>query len=59
MEVTYKGGKTETKTVDVAHWLSGKKTKTLQFGPGVTRVELNPGRSTLDLSAGNNVWPRK
>ncbi len=59
VEVTYEGGRTDRQTIDVAHWLSGKKTKTLKFGPGVTKVELNPGVLTLDLSARNNVWKKE
>lgn len=57
--VTYKGGKTEQQAIDIAHWLSGAKTKTLQFGPDVIKVELNPGKLTLDVSARNNVWERQ
>jgi aminopeptidase N len=59
VEVTYDSGETERKTIDVAHWLSGKKTKTVKFGPNVRKVELNPGKVTLDLSARNDVWERK
>jgi len=58
VEVTYEDGEVERKSIDVSHWLSGAKTRTLRFGPGVTRVELNPGRFTLDVSARNNVWER-
>jgi hypothetical protein len=57
--VTYADGRSETQSIDVAHWLAGKKTKTLRFGPGVARVELNPDRVTLDLSARNHVWERQ
>jgi hypothetical protein len=56
VEVTYQGGKQDTVTVDVQHWLSGKKTKVLTFKKGVTKVEIDPARITLDTSRGNNVW---
>lgn len=59
VQVTYDSGQTETKAVDVAHWLSGKKTKTLRFGAGVARVDLNVGKLTLDMSAANNTWKRE
>ncbi len=59
VEVTHADGKTERQSVDIAHWLAGKKTKTLRFGPGIKRVEVNPGVLILDMSARNNVWESK
>jgi len=56
VEVTYKNKSQERQIIDVAHWLSGKKTKTLKFKKGVTRVEIDPDRITLDTSRSNNVW---
>lgn len=58
VKVTYANGETETKSIDVLHWLSGKKSKTLLFKSDVVEVELNPGRATLDQSDSNNVWKR-
>jgi hypothetical protein len=43
-------------TVDVKHWLSGKKTKTLQFKKDVAKVVIDPDRITLDTSRRNNTW---
>ena len=59
VQVTYGDGNTETKSVDVKHWLSGKKTKALMFKKDVAEVSLNPGRATLDKSNSNNVWKRE
>lgn len=58
VEVEYESGEKARQTIDVAHWLAGKKTKTLRFGPGVVRVELNPDKVTLDVSARNDTWKR-
>jgi hypothetical protein len=58
VEATYADGRTERQQIDVGHWLAGHRTKRLRFGPGVSRVELNPGRITLDLSRDNDVWER-
>ncbi len=56
--VTYADGRTESKAIEASHWLSGKKSKTLRFDADVQRVELNPGKVTLDLSRRNNVWKK-
>ncbi|MFT7617875.1 MAG: hypothetical protein ACI97A_001514 [Planctomycetota bacterium] len=58
VKATYANGETETKSIDVLHWLSGKKSKALLFKSDVVEVELNPGRMTLDQSDSNNVWKR-
>lgn len=56
VEVTYQDQTKETRTIDVQHWLSGKKTKALQFKKGVTKVQIDPKRVTLDTSRRNNTW---
>ena len=57
--VTYKDNSQETQTIDVEHWLSGNKTKTLTFKKGVQKVEIDPDRVTLDTSRGNNSWSKE
>ncbi len=59
VEARFADGRVETAEIAVEHWLSGKRTAEVRFGPGVERVELNPDRATLDLSAENNAWPRE
>jgi aminopeptidase N len=59
VQVTYEGGKTETKEVGVHHWLAGKRTAMLHFGPRVQSVVIDPERLTLDISRGNNTWKRQ
>jgi aminopeptidase N len=59
VKATYANGKTETQSIDVLHWLSGKKSKALIFNNDVVEVELNPDRVTLDQSDSNNVWKRE
>lgn len=56
VEVTYDDDTKETRAVDIKHWLSGKKTKTLKFKKGVKRVVIDPERLTLDTSRANNTW---
>ena len=56
VKVTYAGGKTATRTVDVKRWLAGKRTVTLQFEEGVEKVVLDPRRVTLDTKRRNNRW---
>jgi hypothetical protein len=56
VEATYDDGTKQRHTVDVKHWLSGKKTKTLQFKKGVAKVVIDPDRITLDTSRRNNTW---
>ena len=56
IEKTYDDGTKQRHTVDVKHWLSGKKTKTLQFKKGVAKVVIDPDRITLDTSRRNNTW---
>jgi len=59
VEATYEGGEKERQTIEVEHWLSGKKTKKLRFRAGVVAVELNPAKLTLDVSARNDRWGRQ
>ena len=57
VKVTYDDGRTETRTIDVKHWLAGKRTATLELGAGVKKVVIDPRRMTLlDIDRRNNVW---
>ncbi len=56
IEVTFADGRKETLRIGVEYWLSGRKTRTLQLGPGVVRIEIDPKRKTLDSDRKNNVW---
>jgi Peptidase family M1 domain len=59
VRVTYEDDTTEMKTIDVKHWLAGKKTKTLIFKNGVAKVVIDPKRITLDASRRNNTWRKQ
>jgi Peptidase family M1 domain len=56
VQVQYSDGRTEIKSVDVRRWLAGKRTATLTFGSGVTKVVIDPERVTLDIDRSNNTW---
>ncbi|MFQ5504432.1 MAG: M1 family metallopeptidase [Planctomycetota bacterium] len=56
IEVTYGDNRKETLHLDVGHWLSGKRSKTLEVGSDVKKVVIDPRELTLDISRKNNVW---
>lgn len=56
VQVQYKDGKKETKTIDIEYWLSGRKEKTLHFGTDVVQVLIDPQNLTLDINRKNNLW---
>lgn len=58
VEVTYEGGETAEAVVPVATWLTGARTATLRFGPGVVRVVIDPRHTSLDVDPSNNRWSR-
>ncbi len=48
VEITYAAEKKETRRIEIEHWLSGKKTKSLDVGPDVVKVVIDPKGLTLD-----------
>ncbi len=56
VQITYKGGKKETKHIPVDYWLSGRKEKVLQVGAEVTEVQVDPSNLTIDIDRKNNRW---
>ncbi len=58
VKITYDNGKTETRRVNVKHWLGGKRSATLDLGADVLKVEIDPRRVTIDINRRNNTWNR-
>ena len=59
VEARYADGSSERKIVPAKHWLDGARQATLEFGPNVERVTIDPDRASLDLNRRNNRWPRR
>ena len=57
VRLTYADDRTETRTIPVAHWLSGETETAVTFPPGeAVRVELDPSGVAPDLNRENDVW---
>lgn len=57
VEITYGDGKKERQTVPASHW-QGHTEATLQVGPDVAEVEIDPEITSLDCDRKNNTWRR-
>lgn len=58
VEVTFEGERTERRTVPVDFWRTHDRA-VLEFGPGVTKVSIDPDVTSLDCDRSNNDWPAK
>lgn len=58
--ITYMDNTTESRTVDVNHWLRGNTRKliTLDNGKQVVRVDVDPERLYPDADRSNNSWQK-
>jgi hypothetical protein len=55
VEATFADGSTERRIVPADHWRTGRQA-VLRFGPGVTKVEIDPDIASLDCTRDDNVW---
>ena len=58
IEATYADGSTEQRTVSTSIWRD-HTTATVTFGPGVTKVTIDPDLASLDCDRTNNTWSKK
>jgi hypothetical protein len=58
IEATYADGSTEQRTVSTSIWRD-HTTATVTFGPGVTKVTIDPDLASLDCDRTNNTWAKK
>jgi hypothetical protein len=57
VEVTYADERTERQTVPAGHWREHTQA-TLEVGPDVTEVQIDPDTTSLDCDRKNNRWRR-
>ena len=55
---TFADGRTERQVVSEAQW-QATRTATLRFGPGATKVAIDPDFVTLDADRKNNTWAKQ
>jgi hypothetical protein len=58
VEATYRDGRTERQTVTAAQWQAATSA-TLEFGPDVASVQIDPDITSLDCDRKNNAWSEK